>query len=124
MDYCGPRGISRSFFLGGPHEWTESDRLWALAWQAAQRERCPHCGTYGDEWRDEKGRILDEPPWVVDSITCGGCEAKGRLEKLIHKQAPDKRGVYVFLRRPRDSDYVDEDDDDEEASSTLAISLW
>jgi hypothetical protein len=50
MDYCGPRGIALSAFLG----WDQADQDAALAWSADKSRRYPD-GTHPDEWDESKG---------------------------------------------------------------------
>lgn len=101
MDYCGPRGIPRSHFLGGPQEWTDGDRAAALGWLLDQHSRCPNCGTYEDEWRGENKRPKVPPPYVPDTVRCLGCEAlqqeQEEVARVGQKGRPQK-GVRVILR--------------------------
>jgi hypothetical protein len=84
MEYCGPRGISHSHFLGGPPVWTQADRDYALWWSIQQREKCQSCGI------DPKK--LEEDPnaytWKVES--CPGCELREKGQKVALQQVRRK----------------------------------
>jgi hypothetical protein len=77
MDYCGPAGVPLGFFLGGPFRFDDFSRDAAIAWHYDREARCPTCGEYDDEWRDEKGLKLEgrKAPKVVSQHICPGCEA-------------------------------------------------
>jgi hypothetical protein len=72
MEYCGPRGIPRLHFLGGPPGWTEHDRAAALWWLIYQRQTCQNCGTRPAEWEE------DDEAYVPVVRHCRGCEVKAR----------------------------------------------
>lgn len=100
MDYCGPTGTPHSFFLGGPHRWTQADRDKALAWQERQRQIHPPCGTHPHDWDESHGGSRDA--WEFEVAICPGC---ARREKAIEEMnAPANkaaRGKYIRIRRPR-----------------------
>jgi hypothetical protein len=100
-------GISHSHFLGGPARWNQDDRDKALAFEWYNREKCPVCGTFEEEWRDEEGWKLTPPRWQAVDRRCLGCEELERKRELIPK---GERGVYVGLAPFDDT----EDDDDEQ----------
>lgn len=81
MDYCAPRGIPHSQFLGGPPVWTADDRDKALWWLIRDRERCPQCGTRADEWDPEQGG--HDHAYRHELRKCWGCDEKAKGEKAI-----------------------------------------
>jgi hypothetical protein len=75
IEYCAPRGIPLSRFLGalvypGEPEWTDDDRLAALEWQAAQSRRCV-CG----ENLDESLSPDNEQAYRAVGVRCHACAA-------------------------------------------------
>lgn len=48
-----------------------------MAWHYDRESRCPTCGEYEDDWRDDKGLKLigRRAPKVVSQHICPGCEA-------------------------------------------------
>ena len=77
MAYCGPRGIPHSWFLGGPYQWTELDRVKAIAWDRHRAESCNRCGAHPDDWIDpETGRPYDPPPHTFGVERCYSCEER------------------------------------------------
>lgn len=73
-------------FLGRPvrpgvdPQWLDTDRGYALAWQANKAATCPNCGTRHDEWDPEQGG--DRDAYVPDHSMCRGCQvlAEGHEE--------------------------------------------
>jgi hypothetical protein len=97
MAYCGPRGLPHSFFLGGPHRWTDADRDKALAWAAQERSRCGGCGTRKAEWDEKRGG--DRKAYRAEADICPGCE---QTERKQHQLTSDEawkhqRGKRVVL---------------------------
>jgi hypothetical protein len=90
----GPRGIPHSWFLGGPHRWTEDDRNKALAWQELQRQTCV-CGTRGEEWNPAKGGSRDA--YEAEIVTCPGCAAIERAQE--DESTRTLKGRQVRLRK-------------------------
>ena len=72
MDYCGPKGLAHSRFLGGPDVWTDEDRNKALAWAHQQNCTCGTCGTRPEEWDPAKGGRRDA--YEFTASICPGCE--------------------------------------------------
>lgn len=89
MAYCGPRGLPRSHFLGGPDRWTSADRDAALTWQAQQDRTCPDCRTIpGDD---------DSREWFV--AVCPGCEQMERAAaQLQDPTTRNMRGQKLYSR--------------------------
>lgn len=95
MEYCGPRGIPHSHFLGGPLAWTQDDRDKAVWWEIHRRESCPECGTRPDEWDPGKGG--HDKAYVTELHRCWGCAEKAKAQDAIKD---DKRpGLWVALTR-------------------------
>jgi hypothetical protein len=103
LSACDRFGIPHSFFLGGPHVWTEEDRDAAIAFDVVRSMRCPHCGTFADEWVDPRtGLTHGTPPYVTKVVQCWGCsEREEELKDLRGKQerGADVTGLYVQLVR-------------------------
>ncbi len=94
MAYCGPRGLPHSFFLGGPHAWTQDDRDKALAWQELDRQSCPSCGTRAEEWNPEHGG--HPRAYAAEHTSCDGCAAIDRAHDS--KDFEGLRGHKIRLR--------------------------
>jgi hypothetical protein len=74
MQYCGPRGIPLSVFLGrvvgpGDPQWLPEDVAAALKWQSEQDLLCPGCGQPRGESFDKSSR------YTVVSHRCEACAA-------------------------------------------------
>jgi hypothetical protein len=121
MSYCGPRGIPRTRFLGGPDVWTQHDRDLALAWMIRERHRCGSCGFHPDD---------DPNGYRATEHQCPGC-AKLETTKKARRQRRkgddvELPGVYWALSPvpaeapdedpAEDPARVDEPADDEETS--------
>lgn len=84
--------------------WPLDDQDKALAWQEAERETCPACGTRKEEWGewgpDGKFIPFDDPPYEAVSVRCPGCAALER-EQTGRAKAPQAAnyGVRAVLRR-------------------------
>lgn len=96
MAYCAPRGVPHSFFLGGPHLWTEDDREKALAWQEMERQSCSSCGTRAEEWDPDQGGDLRA--YVAEDRVCLGCQTV-ESHTAKKKDAERQRGEKVYMRR-------------------------
>lgn len=99
-------GIPPSMFRGrvaGPGEplWLDLDRAEILAFQRLDRATCRQCGTRHDEWVDEHGKLLDEPPYVALEHRCHGCTARDRLDSGRTDQARQDRGLRSVLVPPQ-----------------------
>ncbi len=92
MQFCNQVGIPHSEFLS----WDETDQEAAIEYELHNAERCPHCGTFADEWLDDKGRHKEPQPYIAHTVNCLGCEAIAESRERI----PDKQRshIYVFLR--------------------------
>ena len=84
MDYCGPKGIPLSTFLG----WQADDQDAALWWQAEQNLRCQSCGTAAWEWEE------DPAAYRVAESVCRGCA----LTEAARKDADAKVAGAKFSR--------------------------
>lgn len=103
MAYCGPRGLPHSFFLGGPHLWTQADRDKALAWQELDRQTCKGCGTRPEEWDPEQGGSRDAWEYVID--VCPGCERREATEaRMQDKEHAEMKGKRIKVRKPKKPD--------------------
>lgn len=104
LDYCGPRGIPHSVFLGrivGPHDpqWTEDDREKALWWMIHESEKCPSCRTRKDEYDPKQGGDLHAYQWK--SHHCRGCEILAQGHDWLERQRKNgslRRGTTITLR--------------------------
>lgn len=99
MDYCGPRGLAHSVFLG----WDADDRDKALWWLIYDGRTCRSCGTRPDEWDPENGGDLHA--YEAHMLHCRGCEVAAQAQERLDQgmQAHEyRRGTRVGLRRPPD----------------------
>jgi hypothetical protein len=71
MDYCAPRGLPLSGFLG----WPADDQDAALWWQAEQNLRCRSCGTAAWEWEENPSA------YGVGESVCRGCALIDRARR-------------------------------------------
>jgi len=99
MQYCGPRGIPHSVFLGrvvGPDQpmWLDADREKAMWWSIYKAQTCPECGTRPAEWADDLDAYEPEPHH------CRGCEvlAQGQ-DHLENNRRSYRRGTTMRLTR-------------------------
>lgn len=99
MDYCGPRGVPHSHFLGGPAVWSDMDREKALAWQDKDRRTCGGCGTRREQWDTKQGG--DRRAFIADIDICPGCEQVERMQNVASgPEYESVRGKRVVLRPP------------------------
>ena len=59
--------------------WTAEDRDKAIAYEIAQAEACPSCGTRKEDWTDAGGRLHDPPLLEPIIERCDGCAERARL---------------------------------------------
>jgi hypothetical protein len=85
-------GIPHSEFLS----WDEHDQEAAIEYELHAGERCPNCGTFPDEWLNDKGQPHTVDPYIAHTVNCLGCETLSAARDEI----PDKQRdhIYVFLR--------------------------
>jgi len=95
MEYCGPRGIPRSHYLGGPLVWTDEDRQAAQWWLMHDKAKCPNCGTRPEEWDPSRGG--HDHAYTAEFRKCWGCVSKQDAEKHIDEK--DRGAVWVALQR-------------------------
>lgn len=95
LDYCCPRGIPHSEFLG----WSTSDRDKAIWWLLRERETCPSCGTRPEEWLESKGG--HRHAYIGQVHECEGCIVRARTEEApeMKQGRPEARRV-VLVRNP------------------------
>lgn len=92
MEYCGPRGIPHSVFLG----WDADDRDKALWWMIHQRQTCPGCGTRPKEFDEEAGGDLHA--YVAEPYFCRGCEIKAQGDEWFDRHQKEmRRGTSMRL---------------------------
>ena len=97
LDYCAPRGVPLSFFLGGPWRWTAPDRAAALAWLDREKRTCGGCGTRPEEWDPKRGGSRTAYEFVPS--VCPGCEAKERSEAVLQSDDwQQQRGKRIKVR--------------------------
>lgn len=58
--------------------------------------RCPHCGTFPDDYLDEEGKQKDIPPNIPYSIRCYGCVVLESENELARKN-DTKGGLHIRL---------------------------
>lgn len=108
---CDKYSIPHSFFLGGPHRWTEADQDKALAYMRLKDITCSKCGTIEEDWWefDEFGnRRLKQPLAYRPTMRrCEGCEM---VEHEQTKVPAEEKGVYIHLV-PNDEDFEQEEEE-------------
>ena len=107
MAYCAPAGIPHSTFLS----WSEEDQDKAIAWQRLLAFRCASCGTFADEWVDERGMRLDPPPFEPVAHICHGCADREAFAADLREERANVDGVTIRLR-PFDGDADDLEGED------------
>lgn len=95
LAYCVPLGIPHSTFL----DWDDDDRAKAIAYRRWDSARCGQCGTFPDEWLDERGRVMADPPWEPEVVSCEGCRQIDETRKQIADEGVP--GLQVRLVPPR-----------------------
>ena len=102
MRVCESYRIPHSHFLGGPLEWTQTDRDKALWYQRRKAETCPSCGTHPDDWDPDKGGHPNA--WIPADHHCKGCQrlemAREQQTKRAEKGEKPLKGTTITLRRP------------------------
>lgn len=63
-----------------------------------EAKRCPHCGTFPEDYLDEDGRQKDTPPHVPMAFRCYGCVATAE-ENEFAKKHDSKGGLHIRLVR-------------------------
>lgn len=92
MDYCGPRGIPHSVFLG----WDADDRDKAIWWMIYQRQTCPSCGTRRAEFDEDAGGDLHA--YIAEPYHCRGCEIKAQGDEWFDRHHKEmRRGTAMRL---------------------------
>ena len=81
-------------------QWTRDDRLFALAWQAEEADKCPGCRGLWSETTDPEAF----EDYEATSRTCHRCAEKDRLKESLGK---DERAVthgrYILVNRREDA---------------------
>jgi hypothetical protein len=101
LAYCVPRGIPHGEFLS----WPADDQDKALAYLAAESERCSGCGTRSADWDPKQGG--SRTAFVADITRCLGCEVKQQAERDLSKTPEENLGIRIGLV-PNDEDDADE----------------
>ena len=101
LAYCVPLGIPHSEFLS----WPADDQDKALAYLAAESEKCRKCRTRAADWDPKQGG--SRTAFVADISRCLGCELIQMAERDL-KDSPegDMLGIQIGL--------VPNDEDDDE----------
>lgn len=86
LGYCYDKGLPHSFYLGGPLEWTDTDRDKNQAYGLEKGLRCSMCGTAPWEWEQDKNAYEA----VIE--TCMGCYVKD-----AKREDADGPGVSITL---------------------------
>lgn len=77
--------------------WDQEDQDKALEFLSYQSEKCPSCNTIIDEWFDEDGIPLEDPPFSLHSKRCLGCKRIAEEQDLAAKS--HERGIFFFFQR-------------------------
>lgn len=107
MDYCGPRGLPHSVFLG----WDDLDQAKALAWQQHSAQTCPGCGFHPDLTDPDRGG--DPGGFDLADVLCHTCEISATARAAQHDtdaQIPGVRKVWRMVP-PDDTDIDDEQEE-------------
>lgn len=91
MAYCHEHAIPHSRFLGGPDEWTDTDRAKVLAFSLERAGRCSSCGTAGWEWEQ------DEHAYTVTEDMCRGCYLRAVAAEQRRASTSNTPGVTLVL---------------------------
>lgn len=92
MSYCAEHAVPHSHFLGGPDEWTETDRAKVIAFTIERGERCSMCGTAPWEW------VADPNAYMATTEICLGCQRRDALaEDNAAKEGGQPKGSRVVL---------------------------
>lgn len=91
MTYCVPLGLAHSDFLG----WDEADQDKALAYMAAEADRCPGC----DLPLSESTEHTHRDQWAAESVLCHGCKTLHHAQVTSRDQGADTSGVLWTVRR-------------------------
>ena len=92
LDYCVPRGIPHSVFLG----WDRDDRDKALWWLIHQRQTCSACGTRPEQWDEAQGGDLHA--YAAEPYHCRGCEVMAQGEEWFGRHQKEmRRGTSMRL---------------------------
>lgn len=100
-----PLGIPHSAFLA----WDEDDQDLALAWNLYRASGCPQCGLHDDEWRDERGRDVNPPPYEVVTLRCAWCKAMSDFKRSSEIKDSDTESLRFGWKRTTE-DEEEEDD--------------
>lgn len=99
LDYCAPRGIPLSVFLGrvvypGEPQWLPEDTTAALDWHIEQAGRCPGCG-HNQATTTSK----DPPDYDVEAVVCHACMARTReAQRMQGTRSEDMGAIYFRVR--------------------------
>jgi hypothetical protein len=89
----------------GPNDptWTDDDRRFAMAYDAAMAEVCERCGTRESEWER-----FGEAAYMSQQHYCRGCERIAQEERNIPEKQREYRHAYVVpTPLARDDDFVE-----------------
>lgn len=65
-----------------------------IAYRMRESKRCPSCGTFPDEWLDDKGRVLMHAPYEAELVACQGCRELAVVQEEVDKaKDPGVRAV-------------------------------
>lgn len=101
----------------------------ALAFEAAEREACPNCGTREQDWLDADGIPHDPPRLMAKPRKCEGCAERATTRMAIERGAREAHGtgdsadyliasalagvsvpIVAFTNRPNRPEFDDEED--------------
>lgn len=75
-------------------DWSEADRLLAIAWSLDKQALCPGgCGQYLDESTEHDASMYD-----MERMVCGACEARD-MDRDEHKSEPPVMGELAYVRQ-------------------------
>lgn len=111
LHYCVPIGLSHSRFLGreGGPDWTDEDRLEALAYRLLVATCCPSCGSHPDDFDHGQPGGCDRlmaVPW-----RCHGCQTLEDARAASDLAGDKGHGLTFRLVPIPDPDGSGDDDD-------------
>lgn len=100
LNYCAPRGIALSVFLGrvvypGDPQWEDRDTWAAMQWLVDQNGACSGCGQ-----PRAKSMLpeMDAPDYEVEVTRCWACEAMQTEMKNWQESGASPAGAYFTAK--------------------------
>lgn len=99
LEYCGPRGVPLSVFLGrvvypGDPLWEERDTWAAMEWLIQDRSRCSGCGQPRAE-----SQAVEAPDYEVTVTRCKACEARDAKMREFTEDGGSTSGLFFSVAK-------------------------